>query len=221
MALTKKAEKTRSRLLESARRLISERGFDHVSVEDITKDSGVAKGTFYHYFECKEEVVAELSFQSIQTIIKKAIDYDGDVRERCLYYFIELYKDASWSGVRLVRQWIKETMEAETPDSRTRECLDGIRNTVMDIFVTGLGKGKGELRADAPLDMLSKLLMSHFFGVLTIWCMMNGEWDIVAEADVYARSDIDNLLGAYSEEYTIENGPCTGGNSRNRVRFRF
>ncbi len=89
-----------------------------MSVEDITKDSGVAKGTFYHYFECKEEVVAELSFQSIQTIIKKAIDYDGDVRERCLYYFIELYKDASWSGVRLVRQWMKETMEAETPDSR-------------------------------------------------------------------------------------------------------
>lgn len=200
MALTKKAEKTRSRLLESARRLISERGFDHVSVEDITKDSGVAKGTFYHYFECKEEVVAELSFQSIQTIIKKAIDYDGDVRERCLYYFIELYKDASWSGVRLVRQWMKETMEAETPDSRTRECLDGIRNTVMDIFVTGLGKGKGELRADAPLDMLSELLMSHFFGVLTIWCMMNGEWDIVADADVYAKTDIDNLLGAYIEE---------------------
>lgn len=200
MALTKKAEKTRSRLLESARRLISERGFDHVSVEDITKDSGVAKGTFYHYFECKEEVVAELSFQSIQTIIKKAIDYDGDVRERCLYYFIELYKDASWSGVRLVRQWMKETMEAETPDSRTRECLDGIRNTVMDIFVTGLGKVKGELRADAPLDMLSKLLMSHFFGVLTIWCMMNGEWDIVADADVYAKTDIDNLLGAYIEE---------------------
>ena len=200
MALTKKAEKTRSRLLESARRLISERGFDHVSVEDITKDSGVATGTFYHYFECKEEVVAELSFQSIQTIIKKAIDYDGDVRERCLYYFIELYKDASWSGVRLVRQWMKETMEAETPDSRTRECLDGIRNTVMDIFVTGLGKGKGELRADAPLDMLSKLLMSHFFGVLTIWCMMNGEWDIVADADVYAKTDIDNLLGAYIEE---------------------
>ena len=70
MALTKKAEKTRSRLLESARRLISERGFDHVSVEDITKDSGVAKGTFYHYFECKEEVVAALSFQCSVTWLR-------------------------------------------------------------------------------------------------------------------------------------------------------
>ncbi len=39
-----------------------ERGFDRVSVEDITRDSGVAKGTFYHYFKCKEDVVAELSF---------------------------------------------------------------------------------------------------------------------------------------------------------------
>lgn len=42
--------------------------------------------------------------------------------------------------------------------------------------------------------------MSHFFGALTIWCMMNGEWDIVADADVYAKTDIDNLLGAYIEE---------------------
>lgn len=52
--------------MESAKRLIGERGFDKVSVEDITRDSGVAKGTFYHYFKCKEDVVAELSFQSCQ-----------------------------------------------------------------------------------------------------------------------------------------------------------
>lgn len=49
MGLTKKAERTRAKLLESAKRLIGERGFDKVSVEDITRDSGVAKGTFYHY----------------------------------------------------------------------------------------------------------------------------------------------------------------------------
>lgn len=59
MALTKKAERTKAKLLDSAQRLISTHGFDNVSVEDITKDSGVAKGTFYHYFECKEDVVRE------------------------------------------------------------------------------------------------------------------------------------------------------------------
>ena len=54
MALTKKAERTKAKLLDSAQRLISAHGFDNVSVEDITKDSGVAKGTFYHYFECSK-----------------------------------------------------------------------------------------------------------------------------------------------------------------------
>lgn len=59
MAFTKKAERTKAKLLDSAQRLISAHGFDNVSVEDITKDSGMAKGTFYHYFECKEDVVRE------------------------------------------------------------------------------------------------------------------------------------------------------------------
>lgn len=43
MALTKKAERTKARLLASAKKLIGEKGFDQVSVEDITKDSGVAR----------------------------------------------------------------------------------------------------------------------------------------------------------------------------------
>ena len=42
MALTKKAERTKAKLLDFAQRLISAHGFDNVSVEDITKDSGVA-----------------------------------------------------------------------------------------------------------------------------------------------------------------------------------
>ena len=40
MPLTKKAERTKAKLTASARKLISERGFDNVSVEEITKDAG-------------------------------------------------------------------------------------------------------------------------------------------------------------------------------------
>lgn len=42
-AFNKKAERTKAKLTASARKLISERGFDNVSVEEITKDAGVAK----------------------------------------------------------------------------------------------------------------------------------------------------------------------------------
>lgn len=150
MALTKKAERTKAKLLASARKLIGERGFDRVSVEDITRDSGVAKGTFYHYFKCKEDVVAELSFQSSQTILEESVHFDGTADERCFHYVTALCRDADWAGVRLVRQWIREAMESEEEDSEAKACLYDIYNAIVKICAVRQGRGPGELTEDAP-----------------------------------------------------------------------
>lgn len=198
MALTKKAERTKAKLLESARKLISEKGFAQVSVEDITKDSGVAKGTFYHYFKCKEDVVAELSFQSGKRVTEEAVALDDNVYERCCYFIQGLFKDADWSGVRLVRQWLRESMESDSADSETRMALENLRIAIMKVLIIHMGEGPGELKKDAPVDMLARLVMGHFFGALTIWCMMNGAWrlsDIVAVG--YTRMDIGNMLDSH------------------------
>lgn len=197
MALTKKAERTKAKLLASARKLIGERGFDQVSVEDITRDSGVAKGTFYHYFKCKEDVVAELSFQSSQTILEESVHFDGTADERCFHYVTALCRDADWAGVRLVRQWIREAMESEEEDSEAKACLYDIYNAIVKICAVRQGRGPGELTEDAPLDTLAKLLMSHVFGALTIWCMMNGSWNLSEQSVKYMEIDIKNLFKPY------------------------
>lgn len=45
---------------ETAMRLFAERGFDQVSVGEIIEATGTSKGTFYHYFRSKEELLCEL-----------------------------------------------------------------------------------------------------------------------------------------------------------------
>lgn len=152
MALTKKAERTKAKLLDSAQRLISAHGFDNVSVEDITKDSGVAKGTFYHYFECKEDVVRELSRKTAMATIERAIAHEGDVIERCCFYFGEIYKDCMWSGVRLVRQWLRDSVENKHahPEQNT-EALYDLYLALEKILSTHQGEGKGERPQDHPL----------------------------------------------------------------------
>ncbi|NHC14920.1 TetR family transcriptional regulator [Motilibacter sp. E257] len=52
----KKLEAWRS-IRECALRLISERGFDAVSVEEIAEEANVSRTTFFNYFSCKEAVV--------------------------------------------------------------------------------------------------------------------------------------------------------------------
>ena len=47
-------------LTDAALRLFLERGLDVVTIDDITQSCGVAKGTFYRYFDDKESLVEAL-----------------------------------------------------------------------------------------------------------------------------------------------------------------
>lgn len=53
----RKKEQTRQLLLDTARRLFSERGYEHVSVAEIARAAEVSEATVYNYFPSKEELV--------------------------------------------------------------------------------------------------------------------------------------------------------------------
>lgn len=48
---------TKMLILSSARTLFSEKGYDETAVEEICALAGVAKGTFFYYFESKQYIV--------------------------------------------------------------------------------------------------------------------------------------------------------------------
>jgi protoporphyrinogen oxidase/AcrR family transcriptional regulator len=52
--------KKREHVIRTALRLFGEKGYENVSVDEIIAATGTSKGTFYHYFRGKEEIVAEL-----------------------------------------------------------------------------------------------------------------------------------------------------------------
>lgn len=197
MALTKKAERTKAKLLASARRLISERGFDHVSVEDITRDSQVAKGTFYHYFKSKEEVVLELSYASAASNLEHALAHEGGVIARCVLYFHTVYRDCEWNGVRIIRQWLRESVENVPSGYVSEETLCNMYEAFEKILTIHQGEGVGELQQNAPVEKVCRILVSHSIGVITVWCMLNGSFNIADDSENYIRMDIENLLKPY------------------------
>lgn len=50
-------------LLQQGQKLIFRHGFSKVSVDDIVREAGVAKGSFYHFFSSKDDFLYELIFQ--------------------------------------------------------------------------------------------------------------------------------------------------------------
>ena len=62
-AQTKQA--TRNRILQAARRLFADNGYDATTTRDIAKEAGIASGTLFNYFPTKEAVVGCLASEAI------------------------------------------------------------------------------------------------------------------------------------------------------------
>ncbi|PGE94774.1 TetR family transcriptional regulator, partial [Bacillus pseudomycoides] len=68
----KEYEERRKEILETAERLFLTKGYTKTTVNDILKEIGIAKGTFYHYFKSKEEVMDEIIMRIIKEDVTKA-----------------------------------------------------------------------------------------------------------------------------------------------------
>ncbi|PFZ02072.1 TetR family transcriptional regulator [Bacillus wiedmannii] len=72
MRIVKEYEERRKEILETAERLFITKGYTKTTVNDILKEIGIAKGTFYHYFKSKEEVMDEIIMRVIKDDVAKA-----------------------------------------------------------------------------------------------------------------------------------------------------
>jgi AcrR family transcriptional regulator len=84
-----KRQRTRDRLVEAAAEIINEKGFDLVSLEEVSRRAGMTRGAFYNNFKNKEELflavadklwhplapamIPGASFREQMTILGKAV----------------------------------------------------------------------------------------------------------------------------------------------------
>lgn len=74
---TKPAEVRLDELMSAAEKLFLSRGVDATTINEIVEAAGVAKGTFYHYFSSKNDMLEALAkryTESFLATVQKAID---------------------------------------------------------------------------------------------------------------------------------------------------
>ena len=55
--IVKKHNERKQEIIDTALKIFIRKGYEKSSVNDILREIGIAKGTFYHYFKAKEEVL--------------------------------------------------------------------------------------------------------------------------------------------------------------------
>ena len=59
--ITKKGMETRNQIIEASEQLFMEKSVNKVTINDIVQRAGIAKGTFYLYFDSKETVFVNIN----------------------------------------------------------------------------------------------------------------------------------------------------------------
>jgi AcrR family transcriptional regulator len=96
LLLTDRTRETRNKLLRVARDVFEEDGFDGASVSRIVSESSVSRGTFYLYFESKEDIFRTLAEDLLSQVVELQRPDETDPIEtirRSIASFVVYYRD--------------------------------------------------------------------------------------------------------------------------------
>ncbi len=70
---SRKGARTQARLLDAAKEIFEEDGFLEARISDIAERAGLSHGSFYHYFESKEEIFRNVA-ESVENQLSAPMD---------------------------------------------------------------------------------------------------------------------------------------------------
>lgn len=120
-------ETRRAALAEVALKLWAERGYDRTSVEAIAREAGIAKGTFYLYFETKGVLLLEVLRRN--SLVPNILALIEDLKTRGLEEAVHGFVRGAWRHLDSQRELLLVALR-EMPTH-----LDAARDAVARVLV--------------------------------------------------------------------------------------
>lgn len=125
MRISKEAEERRNEILDTAEMLFFAKGYARTTVNDILREIGIAKGTFYYYFKSKEEVMDAVVMRYIDAGVDAARQIAADpklsVHEKLLQIIMAQKPDTERKG-----QMIEQFHQAENAQLHQKSLTETI-----------------------------------------------------------------------------------------------
>ena len=167
-----RAAETRKRIVTAAKKLITENGFENVSIEEIAKEAEVSTGSFYTYFKKKEDVIEELnqlSFYRLAEITNEMKDKGLD--DRLKYYCRQFLAEIERVGIEICRQWIRNNITPFNMEISGKETTKYNHDYFSMKSLLEEGIRRGELAVDTPVDKMAFFINTQLYGLMVAWCM--------------------------------------------------
>jgi len=93
--VAKEYQVRKNEIMEAAQKLFYSKGYNEVSVNLIIDTIGISKGTFYHYFRSKEELLDQMIYRFSSTAIENILPIINNISMDAVTKLNEIYSRSS------------------------------------------------------------------------------------------------------------------------------
>lgn len=177
------AIKTKNKIYNTAVKLMEEKGFNNITIEDISKKAGVSVGSFYNYYKSKEDIFFEIYLKADEYFKNEVAPQlkQGNLNtfEQIILFF-KCYGDYNAEqGLENARQLY---------NTKNKLFIDKNRymiNLMKEIISNG--QEKNQIFMDMAADEITSYLFIVSRGVVMDWCLHDADYDLSEKLGDFIR----------------------------------
>ncbi len=184
-------ENTKELILNTAYKLLAQRGYANTTMRLLAKEAGVGLGTIFKHFPDKPSLLVEAYQGDLGTIIIEAFKTipESGIKNQLLHVTREIYKYYA-NNHEFSKALIKESLFLEGKHGKILdEQLQSFLNSISELISSAVKKG--ELSQNTDVIGSVQAYGSFYFSVL-VMALKKQYFDVEGELDL-----LDRLLGKY------------------------
>lgn len=176
--IKKEKSNNRQKIIAASWELFDEKGYEETTVDDIIEKTGTSKGTFYHYFNSKEDLLSLFSgmFDERYDEFAKSLDTSLNSFDKLIMLskecFFTIENDYS---LDLVARMYSSHLFAKNQKyllDKNRTYYKMLKNIITE------GQQRGQIREDMSPAEIIKMYTIADRALVYDWCMCGGEYSL-------------------------------------------
>ncbi len=175
------AIKTKAKIYNTAFDLMEKKGFDNITIEEISKKAGVSVGAFYHYFKSKNDILFEI-FHRADEYFKDSVEnklVSEHIEDQIVEYFTHYARYSNQTGIEF-------TKHLYNTENKYFLKKDRYMLTVLQDIIRS-GQDSGRITADLDPDHMSDYFFIAARGLIFDWCLNDGSYDLEEKMSLYFK----------------------------------
>lgn len=184
----KQALETKNKIYQASIKLIEQKGYNDMKIDDICKIAGVSVGSFYNYFKSKIDILVEIFDRAdnyFENIVEKNLS--GKNSEENIIIFFEYYaKYNLFTGLDTVKQLYNPNNTLFITKGRYMQEL--LIKTIQN------GQEKNEILINKTAEEITEYLFVAARGIIYDWCIHDGSYDLIDFTKNYFKNLIEIFI---------------------------